>query len=211
MVILWQDEQVVVCVKPAGVASQGDGTAESMETLLAAEIGGTIYPIHRLDKGVGGVMVYARTQKAAAAMSAALQSHQFQKEYLAICEGTPSAAEWTDLLYHDKRAGKAYPVKKLRNGVKEAKLSFIPEKTAVFKDKLFTFCRVRLMTGRFHQIRVQFASRGYPLAGDGKYGSKINGNIGLFSCSLTFVHPNGKTMNFTAQPPETAPWSWDFA
>lgn len=206
--ILWQDEQLVVCIKPAGVASQGDGSGDSMETLLSDRLGGRFFPVHRLDRGVGGVMVYARSAKAAAALSISLQNHEFHKEYLAVCEGTPAPAEWTDLLYHDKRAGKAYPVKKLRNGVKEAKLSFVPEKTVTFRGKTFSICRVKLMTGRFHQIRVQFASRGYPLAGDGKYGSKVNCPIGLFSCRLTFVHPDGREMTFRALPPETAPWNW---
>lgn len=208
--ILWQDEHVVVCVKPAGVASQGDGSGESMEALLAAQLGGAIYPVHRLDKGVGGVMVYARTARAAASLSACLQNHQFEKEYLAVAQGEPAGDTWTDLLYHDRRAGKVYAVRRARNGVKEARLSFVPLKRAVYRGQSFTLCRVRLMTGRFHQIRIQFASRGYPLAGDGKYGSRINGSIGLFSCRLRFVHPNGKPMEFTAEPPDEAPWNWDF-
>lgn len=205
--IYWQDEQLVVCCKPAGILSQGDGSKRSMETVLQEKLGGVIYPVHRLDQVVGGVMVYAKTAQAAAFLSGALQQGRFSKEYYAICQGTPAAGLWEDLLFHDKRAGKAYVVRRARNGVKSAALTVRPLQAGVIAAKPVTLCRVKLETGRFHQIRVQFASRGFPLVGDGRYGSTVKCALGLFAFHLSFPHPNGTQMDFTAPMPDAAPWN----
>lgn len=182
--ILFEDKYLVACVKPRGVLSQSEGMPE----LLAEQCGGTFYPVHRLDREVSGVMVFAKTREAAAKLSQLVSDHgKFCKQYLAVLEGAP--AEKTDvledLLFHDRFKNKTYVVDRMRGGVKAAKLSY----EVLAQDEDRTLVRVRLFTGRTHQIRVQFASRGFPLAGDKRYGAKSGGNIALFSERLSFVHP----------------------
>ena len=195
---LYQDSRFAVCVKPVGIASQGDAAA-AMPALLSAQLGGPFFPVHRLDQAVGGVMVYARTPQTAAELSAQMQRGAFQKEYLAVLTGTPAEknGELTDLLFHDRAKNKTYVVSRKRSGVKEARLSY---EVLVERDGL-TLVRVLLHTGRTHQIRVQFASRKLPLLGDGKYGSKDNRcAAALWSYRLSF---SGQT--FSALP-EGFPW-----
>ena len=195
MEILEQNAAYVVCVKPAGIPSQGEGP-EAMPARLAAELRalsaqpaahppaqpaagpsaspaepslglhGEIYPVHRLDQAVGGVMVYARTKQAAAALSRAIQEGRMEKEYLAVLTKPMAEPHGTlrDLLYHDRVKNKTYVVKRKRNGVKEAVLDY----ETLASGAEGTLIRVHLHTGRTHQIRVQFAARGCPLAGDGK-------------------------------------------
>ena len=124
--ILYSDEQIAVAVKPAGVLSQADEKGrESMLSLLSCQIGGEIFPVHRLDRETAGVMVFARTSKAAAALSVALQEKKFVKEYLAVLTAKPLKEEgvFEDLLFFDRGKGKVFPVKRARRGVKDAKLS----------------------------------------------------------------------------------------
>lgn len=174
MDILFENHHIVVCVKPVGMDSEHD---------VPAALGGEIYPIHRLDKNVGGVMVYARTKAAAAALSKAIQDGTMVKEYVAQVHGTPpEQGDWSDLLFKDSRQNKVFVVKKERKGVKKARLEF---KRLTEKDPALV--RIRLHTGRSHQIRVQFSSRGFPLVGDHKYGAKDGSPAPmLFSCKLTF-------------------------
>lgn len=174
MDILFENHHIVVCVKPVGMDSEHD---------VPAALGGEIYPIHRLDKNVGGVMVYARTKAAAAALSKAIQDGTMVKEYVAQVHGTPpEQGDWSDLLFKDSRQNKVFVVKKERKGVKKARLEF---KRLTGKDPALV--RIRLHTGRSHQIRVQFSSRGFPLVGDHKYGAKDGSPAPmLFSCKLTF-------------------------
>lgn len=200
--ILYSDNDLVVAIKPAGVLSQADGL-ESMETLLRAQLSCSIYPVHRLDQPVSGLMVYAKTKEAAASLSKQMASGSFCKQYLCIAEGTlESPGEMTDLLFKDQRTGKTYPVKSMRKGVREAKLTYevLEEKDGI------SLCRVELLTGRSHQIRAQFASRKHPLLGDGRYGSKRNCPLALFSHKLVFAHPTtGEELSFEAYP-EGKPW-----
>lgn len=204
--ILYADAAVAVVVKPAGVLSQGDAE-DAMPVLLQKQLGGAIFPVHRLDQPTGGVMVYARTQDAAAKLSAQMQSEAFGKEYLAVLDGTPEPAEGElhDLLFFDRQKGKSYAVRRKRAGVKDARLAY----RVLAQAEGLTLVRVRLYTGRTHQIRVQFSSRGWPLTGDGKYGSRNNRCApALWSAELHFAHPvTGETLIFRSQPPEAYPWT----
>lgn len=202
--IVCQDREVLVCRKPAGLLSQGEGE-DALPTLLRRQAGGEIYPVHRLDRGTAGLMVFARTGKAAAALSQAIAAGKLEKTYLALVSGTPEppAGELRDLLFKD-RSGKVFPVSRPRKGVREARLTY--ETLARFPEENAALLRVTLGTGRTHQIRVQFASRGWPLWGDGKYGSRVKGPLGLFCCRLVFPHPgDGREMAFDALP-QGAPW-----
>lgn len=197
--ILYKDESVVVCLKRPGELSQAGKPGEkSLLTALEIELGGTIYPVHRLDREAGGVMVYARTKKAAAALSAAVQEHRLEKEYVCIVRGAPAeeSGDYCDLLLHDKQRNKTFVVSRMRGGVKEARLSY----RVLRKNDAHTLVRVALQTGRTHQIRVQFASRKMPLVGDGKYGGG-SGELALWSCHLAFPHPDtGKMLTFEQMP-----------
>lgn len=188
MEIIYQDKGIVVCVKPVGLDSEAD-----MPFALKEALGGDFFPIHRLDKNVGGVMVFARTKPAAAALSKAVQDGAMVKEYVAKVHGTPpESGDWTDLLFKDSSKNKVFVVKKERKGVKTARLEFVRHGEDLV--------RIRLHTGRSHQIRVQFASRGFPLVGDHKYGSRDAATAPmLFSCCLTFPW-QGKQMRFERLP-----------
>ena len=191
MELLYTDHDMVVCVKPVGVDSE-HGLVEALKT----ELGGEIFPIHRLDQNVGGVMVFARTKPAAAALSKAVQDGTMVKEYVALVHGTPpESGDWTDLLWKDVRKNKVFVVNRKRGGVKDARLEFARQ-TAGETSQV----RIRLHTGRSHQIRVQFASRGFPLVGDHKYGAKDKETAPkLFSCKITFPH-RGQPVSFEAYP-----------
>lgn len=209
MRILFYDTHVIVCEKAAGELSEGEGTT-ALPTLLAqamAEAGEqtAVHPVHRLDRETVGVMVFARTREAAAALSAAMGTEAFSKEYLALCHGRPEedAATLTDLLYYDRRRGKSFVVDRRRAGVKEAVLDY----TCLRSEGDCTLLRVRLHTGRTHQIRVQFASRRHPLAGDRRYGAPKSefSTVALAAHRLTFPHPvTGESMTFTAELPAWA-------
>ena len=191
MEILYSDKELVVCVKPVGLDSESEVPTELTKTL-----GGDIFTLHRLDKNVGGVMVYARTKAAAAALSKAIQEGRLVKEYVAMVHGTPpERGDWEDLLWKDSKKNKVFVVKRMRGGVKKARLEFV--RLAAGEESLV---RIRLHTGRSHQIRVQFASRGYPLVGDHKYGARDSSPAPmLFSCKLAFPW-KGKTAQFEAKP-----------
>ena len=191
MKILYSDDYIVVCIKPVGILSQEDSNGgTSMITELSALYSCEIYPLHRLDKGVSGVMVYAKNKFAASELSRDIAEHRFKKEYLAVVKGTPDqSGEMVDLLFKDSRKNKSFVVKSMRKGVKEARLSYWCLKTNENKSAV----RVLLHTGRTPQIRVQFSSRKMPLLGDKKYGGDVNYNdIALLSYRLTFAHPKTK-------------------
>ncbi|MBQ3056292.1 MAG: hypothetical protein IJC95_02245 [Clostridia bacterium] len=209
MKILYTDKEIVVAVKPYGVLSEDAGEG-SMPALLAPYVG-KVFPVHRLDRAVGGVMVYARTKSAAAVLSRAVAERKLGKEYAAVVEGAPSTpeGELRDLLFKDARQNKSFVVDTPRRGAREAVLTYRATGSAVVEGKTFTRLSIALETGRSHQIRVQFSSRGMPLVGDGKYGSRTKAaHVALFSTGLAFQHPKtGEALSFTAEVPSDFPWS----
>ncbi len=205
--LFYLDNDVVVCTKPAGVLSESGGMPE----LLNSQIGwGETRCVHRLDMAVGGVMVYARSKEAAAKLSSSLAGHELGKRYLAVVQGRPERDEDTlkDLLYHDSTTNKTYVVKRKRRGVKEAELRYRRLQTQSATEGEISLLRVELVTGRSHQIRVQFASRKLPLVGDSRYGSSYRSSgIALWCEQLSFPHPkSGEMMTFTCPPPDEWPW-----
>ena len=191
MEILYQDPQIVAAIKPVGPDSE-----HAFPAMLLEALGGEIYPLHRLDANVGGVMLYARTKAAAAKFSKLIQDGLLVKEYVALVHGTPPEnGDWQDLLWKDARKNKVFVVDRERKGVKAARLEFTR-----LREGETSLVRIRLHTGRSHQIRVQFSSRGFPLVGDHKYGSRAKETAPmLHSCCLTFPH-QGKSMRIEALP-----------
>ena len=225
MNILYEDAALVVLDKPAGLSSE-EGVPAALRQLWG-QPDAFVGVVHRLDTGVSGLMVFARTPGAAAALSRQITQSQnayavqdgraegepevpqFIKQYRAVIAGGPDEAlpvEGTlrDWLFKDSRRGRVFPVSRPRKGVKEAVLEYRIAATA--EDGAFSLADITLHTGRTHQIRVQFASRRHPLWGDGKYGSRIKGDIALQSARLRFIHPDtGKVMDFRLPVPGTWP------
>lgn len=198
--ILYKDDNLIFVKKPVGVSSETE-----LSQMIKDSIGGDVFPVHRLDVPVSGVMVYARNKKYAAVLSEKIASEEdFQKTYLAVAEGSFSEIEgrFFDLLFKDKSKNKTYVVGRKRKGVREASLTYQVLDTVVYNDKVLNLVRINLETGRSHQIRVQFASRKHFLVGDGKYGSKIN-------CPLALYSANIKTMGFdiSSNPENIFPWN----
>ena len=191
MEILFENRDFAVCVKPVGLDSE-----QEVPVALREQLGGEIFPLHRLDKNVGGVMVYARNKKTAAELSAVIAKGEMVKEYAALVHGTPPAeGDWEDLLFKDSRRNKVFVVDRERSGVKKARLEF--KRLRAGEQSLV---RIRLHTGRSHQIRVQFSSRGFPLVGDHKYGSRDERTEPmLFSCRISFPY-RGETKVFEKLP-----------
>ncbi len=214
--ILYEDECLVVCRKPIGLLSQPDasGEGEDMLTLLTQQLTRpgakppTVGLIHRLDRGVGGVMVFSKRPDIASSLSIMVANRTLTKEYLAAVHGAPDAprGEWIDLLYKDAAKNKSFVVDRARRGVKEAKLSYRLIDTQVDTPYgIASLLHITLGTGRTHQIRVQCSHRGMPLLGDGKYGARDHGiPIGLWSYRLCFAHPRkkGVTVDVRALPEE---------
>ena len=224
MNILYEDASIVVLDKPAGLSSE-EGVPAALRRLWNAP-DAFVGVVHRLDTGVSGLMVFARTPAAAAALSRQITQSQeayavqdgraegraeapcFVKQYRAVLSGgpndaLPAAGTLRDWLFKDSRRGRVFPVSRPRKGVREAVLEYRILKTAGDTS----LAGITLHTGRTHQIRVQFASRKHPLSGDGKYGSRVKGDIALQSCGLQFRHPDtGKPLQFSLPLPDAAPW-----
>lgn len=215
MEILFQDKNVAVCFKPAGVISQSTDGGKDMIALLNEEIArngenSQAYPVHRLDRETAGVMVYAKNSKSAAGLSKQVEQNTVKKHYYAVVQGVPveKSGVLKDLLFRDKQKNKTYTVKRMRKGVREASLEY----NVIGEKEGMTLLDILLHTGRTHQIRVQFASRKMPLYGDGKYGGG-SGKLALFAHTLEFAHPvSGEKMVFTAKPDiNEYPWNqFDF-
>lgn len=208
--ILYEDEYLLVCRKPVGVVSEPD-RGRGMPELLSAQLRAAGKPdfiagVHRLDKAVGGAMVFSRRKDATGKLIAQVADRQMEKIYLAVLRGRPEAPEATleDLLFHDSRTNKTFAVDRPRKGVREAKLDY---RVLAEADGL-TLVRVRLHTGRTHQIRAQFASRGLPLLGDIRYGSRADCTPALWAWHLSFPHPKtGVAVDVLCPPPEEYPWT----
>ena len=212
MNILYQDNRVLVCVKPAGVLSTDE--PGGMPALLRAELGDAqacVRPVHRLDRPVSGVMVFARSKTADAILSAQVQSREFHKDYLAVLRGVPEQpeGELTDLLYRDRRTHTTLVVSEPGKDVQQARLFY---RVLAVREGL-ALVRVQLLTGRTHQIRVQFSSRGLPLLGDRKYGDQTDCPLALWSFGVRFSHPQtGEPIGVQCLPVPNFPWDlFDFS
>ena len=197
--ILYRDECLAVVVKPTGYISEdGERSVPMLIREALNEPDAYVGTVHRLDKNVGGLMVYSLRSDVTGVLTEALSSFDCGKEYLAYVRNVipDNEGEMTDLLYHDKRTNKTFVVKKKRAGVREARLTYRVRR----RGGDSSLVEVKLYTGRTHQIRVQFSSRGYPLIGDARYGGG-KGEPMLYSYRLTFIHPKTKqTLCFERLP-----------
>ena len=206
MEIIYQDKDIVVCVKPPRVLSTDE--PGGVPDLVREALGDTnVRTVHRLDRTVSGLMVLARRSKAASELSRQIREGEFQKEYVAVVHGHPNQdnGELRDLLLRNKQERKTYIVSETGKDVQEAILRY----RVLKKTEDMTRVRIQLQTGRTHQIRVQFSGRGWPLVGDRKYGIQDDAQeIALWSYRLAFRHPySGNPMEFVLEPPSDYPWS----
>ena len=206
MEIVYQDRDILVCIKPAGVKSTDEpgGLPELVREALGDPCA-NVRTVHRLDQTVSGLMVLARRAKAASELSRQIREGEFRKEYLAVVHGQTAAADTlTDLLLRNKQERKTYVVQEPGKDVQEAILDYVNCGRADGLSKV----RITLRTGRTHQIRCQFSSRGWPLVGDRKYGTQEDGcPIALWSYRLAFRHPySGEPVEFIHEPPMAEPW-----
>ena len=206
MEIIYQDSDIVVCVKPLRVLSTDEpgGMPELVRQALGTE---DVRTVHRLDRVVSGLMVLARNARAASELSRQIRADAFQKEYLAVVHGTPEedAGRFYDLLLRDKARKMTMVVTEPGKGVQEAVLTY----QVLTKKDSMSRVRIQLQTGRTHQIRVQFASRGLPLVGERKYSTLEDAcEIALWSYRLAFAHPTtGEPMEFILEPRADYPWT----
>ena len=216
--VIFEDSHLLVVEKPVNILSQGDDTNDKdMVNLLKQYVKekynkpGNVYIglVHRLDRPVGGIMVFAKTSKAASRLSDQVRTKTFKKTYRAVIHGDMNKKEDTlkDYLYKNKKTNMVSVVNKDHKEAKNAELSY---KTLDRKDG-FSLVEIDLKTGRPHQIRVQFASRKHPLFGDQRYGQNVNKvgrQIALWSHKLEIIHPTTKEkMEFTCEPPMEYPWN----
>ncbi|MDB8793955.1 RluA family pseudouridine synthase [Romboutsia sp. 1001216sp1] len=216
--VIYEDNHLLVVEKPVNILSQGDDTNDKdMVNLLKQYVKekynkpGNVYIglVHRLDRPVGGVMVFAKTSKAASRLSDQVRTKTFKKTYRAVIHGTMNKESDTlkDYLYKNKKTNMVSVVKKDHKEAKNAELSY---KTLSTKGK-FSLVEIDLKTGRPHQIRVQFSSRKHPLFGDQRYGqdvNKVGQQIALWSHKIEIDHPTTKErMEFVCEPPQEHPWN----
>ena len=208
MEIIYQDPDILVCIKPARVLSTDEpgGLPDLVREALGDEHA-DVRTVHRLDRVVSGLMVLARSAQSASDLSRQIREGTFQKEYLAVVHGVPEEpmGELTDLLGRDKARRMTFVANAPGKGIQQARLSY----WSLNSREGLTRVRVRLHTGRTHQIRVQFASRGTPLVGERKYAEQNDPcEIALWSAHLGFAHPGtGKWMEFDKEPPRVYPWT----
>ena len=207
MEIVYLDPDILVCVKPARVLSTDEpgGLPELLREALG-DPGADIRTVHRLDRVVSGLMVLARNAKAASELSRQIRDGEFEKEYLAVVHGTPEEkGTLRDLLGRDKARRMTFVAEAPAKGVQEAVLHY----QWLIAGEGLSKVRIQLETGRTHQIRVQFSSRGFPLVGERKYAELGDPcEIALWSYRLAFTHPiTGKPVEFIREPVESFPWT----
>ena len=193
--ILYRSRNLIVVKKPAGMPSQpepsGDADALTLSKDELSLLGENkeLYPINRLDRVVGGLLIFARNKKCAAALSEMVSGEGIVKEYLAVVSGSPERGRYVNYLYKDARISKSFVVDRKRVGVKEAVLDLAPVQSIDDDNGSMTLVKVRLHTGRYHQIRCQLSYRGTPIVGDGKYGSRDKRAVypALFASRLAFT------------------------
>ena len=208
MELLYLDKDIVVCIKPPRVLSTDEpGGLPDLVREALGDPKADVRTVHRLDRVVSGVMVLARNHAAASELSRQIREDQFQKEYLAVVHGKPAEAQGTlrDLLGRDKARKMTFVATEMAKGVQEAVLHYQLQSTNGELSKV----RIQLETGRSHQIRVQFSSRGMPLVGERKYCELDDPcEIALWSYRIAFTHPTtGESMEFLHNPPENYPWT----
>ena len=208
MELLYMDPDIVVCIKPPRVLSTDEpGGLPSLVREALGDPNADIRTVHRLDRVVSGVMVLARNAKTASELSRQIREDIFEKEYLAVVHGIPEKdnGTLTDLLYRDKARRMTMVAQEPAKGVQEAILDYSTMNTA----NGFSRVRIQLRTGRTHQIRVQFSSRGMPLVGERKYATLEDPcEIALWSHSIGFLHPKtGEWLQFIKEPPDVYPWT----
>lgn len=208
MELLYVDKDIVVCIKPARVLSTDEpGGLPDMVREALGDSKGDVRTVHRLDRVVSGVMVLARNARSASELSRQIREDEFEKEYLAIIHGAPAEQEGTlvDLLYRDKARRMTMVASEPGKGVQEAILDYRVLKRTADISRV----KIHLRTGRTHQIRVQFSSRGLPLVGERKYATREDPcEIALWSHKIGFKHPTtGKWLVFSKEPPEVYPWT----
>ena len=208
MELIYQDDHIVVCLKPQRVLSTDEpgGVPDLVRERLGVRKA-DVRTVHRLDRVVGGLMVLARNAKAASELSRQIREDLFEKEYLAVVHGTPEieSGRLYDLLLRDKARKMTFVVTQEGKGVQPASLTYQTLNSANGLSRV----RVKLETGRTHQIRVQFSSRGLPLVGERKYSEQNDDcEIALWSYRIAFAHPaTGERMEFTIAPPQIYPWT----
>ncbi len=212
--VLFEDKFIIVCEKPVNILSEYQtNTRRTMPDILKKMTGAySIDTVHRLDKMVGGTMVYSKSRRATAALSRAVRDHKVLKEYLAVVHGEPTekSGEMCDILFKDSQKNKSFVIKTMRKGAKDARLEYSTVAVKTHDCKPLSLVKIRLHTGRTHQIRVQFSSRKMPLLFDTKYGSpEKGGNIALWSHHLRFSHPvkHGTVDEYSLPNTSQFPWS----
>lgn len=208
MEIIYEDKDIIVCVKPPRVLSTDEpGGVPDLLRQALGDPNANVRTVHRLDRTVSGLMVLARRSKAASELSRQIREGEFHKEYLAVVRGDipEDHGRLQDLLWRDKQERKTYVAKESGKDVREAILDY----QVVKRTDEMTRVRIQLLTGRTHQIRCQFSSRGWPLVGDRKYGDpNADCEIALWSYRLAFNHPySGNPMEFILEPPARYPWN----
>lgn len=218
MDVLFLNKDFLACVKPQGLPSQPDTSGDDDMTSLLKQYlkargeNEDIFVLHRLDRATGGVMIYARNQKSAAELSRLVaEKDGFKKHYLTVVSGVPSekCGNMTDYLYKDSAQKKSFVVKSERRGAKLASLDYELRSTAEIDGKILSLVAIKLNTGRFHQIRAQFSSRGMSVFGDGKYGSREKApHFALWANKIAFTY-RGKKYEFEKAPNmEALPWNY---
>ncbi len=204
--IIYKCRDYAVIFKPRGMLSEGEVPAALAEAL--AEEGTppeSVYTVHRLDRGTEGLMVYALHRTAAVLLSQIISGGELEKEYTALVtlEGElPERGEMRDYLYFDRRRDKSFIADRARRGAKEAVLTYEITERGTYKNRACAAVRIKLGTGRTHQIRVQFGARKAPLLGDGKYGSRVNFKFAALRCTCLRFPWNGETVEYRANGPE---------